>query len=72
MPVDKDVYDAWRWDRGGEGAGCFRENSYAVSGDMVWTARIDDEQCVNVIVAWGLEHQEVSIRWSLPGDVERT
>ena len=35
----------------------------------VWTARIDGEQRVGFLVALGLENQEVSIEWPLPGDV---
>ena len=35
----------------------------------VWTARIDGEQRVDFLVALGLENQEVSIEWPLPGDV---
>ena len=33
----------------------------------VWTARIDGEQRIDFLVALGLEHQEVSIEWPLPG-----
>ena len=33
-----------------------------------WTARIDGEQRVDFIVALGLENQEVSIEWPLPGE----
>ena len=35
----------------------------------VWTARIDGEQRVDFLVALGLDRQEVSIEWPLPGDV---